>query len=220
MKILSSLILACFATLAAHADVVIEQKAEGPMLNAKMTMKIKGDRARTDTVSDASSVTIFMDLKNEKMMVLVHEQKVAMEKDMKAIREQTEAAQRAAGLDPSRIGAPKATGTKEKVGEWMAEVYEFTLGNVTGKIWVSKDFPNGQAVRDELKRVTAVNNGGFDPNKLDVPGMIVKYQFNTQMGAITSTLIKASQEPVPDSDFVIPQGYNQMAMPPISGTVK
>ena len=186
------------------------------MLNAKMIMKVKGDRARTDTIAEGNNVTILMDLKAEKMMVLMHEQKVAMEKDMRSIRQQTEAAQRAAGIDPSKVGTPKPIGTREKVGEWMADVYEFTIGSVTGRIWVAKDFPNGQAVRDELKKVTAVNNGGFDPNKLDVPGMIVKYQFNTSAGLITSTLIKASQEPVAESEFIIPQGYNQMAMPPVS----
>ena len=96
MKILSSLALVLLASFAARADVVLEQKAEGPMLNAKMIMKIKGDRARTDTIAEGNNFTILMDLKAEKMMVLMHEQKVAMEKDMRSIREQTDAAQRAA----------------------------------------------------------------------------------------------------------------------------
>lgn len=216
MKIFSSLFLVLVAAIAAHGDVVIEQKAEGPMLNAKMTLKIKGHLARTDTVAGASSMTVLMDLKAEKMMVVVHDQKLIVEKDMKAVRQQMEAAQRAAGLDPSAVATPKATGAIEKVGDWAAEVYEFNLGNLPGKLWVAKDFPNGQALRDELKKVSAANNGGFDPNKLDVPGMIVKYQLSTQAGLITSTLLKANEEPVPDSEFLLPRGYNEIAQPPVS----
>jgi hypothetical protein len=215
MKIVLPLLLALATTVAARADIVLEQKAEGPMLNARMTLKVKGDFARTDTVSANSNMTILMDLKAERMMVIVHEKKLIMQKDMKAARQQMEAAQRAAGLDPSMVGKPRATGTMEKVGDWNAEIYEFNLGNLLGKIWVAKDFPNGQAMREELKKVTAANNGGFDPNKLDVPGMIVKYQLHTQAGLITSTLIKATEEPVSDAEFVLPRGYSEMAMPPV-----
>jgi hypothetical protein len=219
MRIVLSLLLALAATTAARADIVLEQKAEGPMLNARMTLKVKGNLARTDTVSANSNMTILMDIKAERMMVIVHDKKMIMEKDMKAVRQQTEAAQRASGLDPSTVGKPKATGTVEKVGDWNAEIYEFSLGNLLGKIWVARDFPNGQVLREELKKVTAANNGGFDPNKLDVPGMIVKYQLNTQAGLITSTLIKAVEEPVADSEFVLPRGYSEMAMPPIPAGV-
>jgi hypothetical protein len=219
MRIVLSLLLALAAATTARADIVLEQKAEGPMLNARMTLKVKGHLARTDTVSANSSTTVLMDIKAERMMVVMHDKKLIVEKDMKAVRQQMEAAQKAAGLDPSAVGAPKATGTIEKVGDWNAEIYEFTLGDLPGKVWVAKDFPNGQALREELKKVTAANNGGFDPNKLDVPGMIVKYQLSTQAGLITSTLIKAAEEPVADTEFVLPRGYSEMAMPPISSGV-
>lgn len=215
------LLLALATTIAARADIVLEQKAEGPMINARMTLKVKGNFARTDTVTANSNMTVLMDIKAERMMVIYHDKKVIMEKDMKAVRQQMEAAQKAAGLDPSAVGKPKATGTMEKVGDWNAEIYEFTLGNLLGKIWVSRDFPNGEAMREELKKVTAANNGGFDPNKLDVPGMIVKYQLHTQAGLITSTLIRAVEEPVSEAEFALPRGYSEMAMPPVQlGTPK
>jgi len=219
MRIVPILALAFAATLAARADVVVEQKTESPMMKGTMSMKIKGDRARMDTFTSSGNISVLMDLKTERMMILMHTQKIVMEKDMKTTREQTEAAQRAAGLDPSKIGTPKATGKTEKVGEWTTDVYEFKLGDMAGRLWVAKDFPNSQVIRDELKKVTAANAGGFDPAKLDVPGLIVKYQLNTAMGMMTSTMLRAAEEPVAETEFLIPQGYNQMAMPPISSGV-
>lgn len=220
MKILSSLFLVLAAAVAARADIVFEQMAEGPAQNAKVIMKIKGHLARMDIISASSTMTTLMDLKTEKMTIVAHSQKLIMEKDMKAVRRQTEDAQRAAGLDPSAVVKTRATGTVEKVGNWMANLYEFKLGEFPGKVWVVMDFPNGQALRDELKKVTAANNGGFDPNKLDVPGMIVKCQLSTQSGPITSTLLRAGEEPVSDAEFILPHGYNEIAQPPISGAAK
>jgi hypothetical protein len=56
-----------------------------------------------------------------------------------------------------------------------------------------------------------------DVNKLDVPGMIVKSVVKTPAGDVTTTLVKAKQEPIPDSEFVIPTGYNEFKMPAAPG---
>ena len=43
--------------------------------------------------------------------------------------------------------------------------------------------------------------------------MVVKTEMNTAIGKMTMTLISAKEEPVADSEFVVPQGYTEMAMP-------
>jgi hypothetical protein len=158
-----------------------------------------------------------MNIKTGDMTTLMHAQKIAMKMNMNAMKAQTEAAQKAAGIDPSKTEKPKATGTTEKVGEWTADVYDFNAGGITGKIWAAKDYPNAQVMKEELKRLSAASASGFDPNKLDVPGMIVKSQMNTAAGLVTSTLVKATQTPVEDSEFAIPAGYNEMKMPTAPG---
>ena len=50
---------------------------------------------------------------------------------------------------------------------------------------------------------------------MDVPGMVVKYEMTTPFGPMVSTLVKATEQPVADSEFVVPQGYSEMAAPPI-----
>lgn len=217
MKLLPALALILAASLTAHADVVIEQKLESSMTNGNMIMKIKGDQARVDMPGPMGQMSVIMNVKSGEMTTLMHAQKMAMKTNLNAIKAQTEAAQKGAGIDPSKMEKPKATGATEKIGEWTADVYEFNAGGATGKIWAAKDFPNAQVLKDELKKLSAANTGGFDPNKMDVPGMVVKSQMNTPVGAVTSTLIKASQEPVADSEFTIPAGYNEMKMPAVPG---
>jgi hypothetical protein len=108
---------------------------------------------------------------------------------------------------------PKATGVIEKVGEWTAEIYEFGVGSSHGKLWVAKDFPNAQTIKDQLKKLSEASSSGFDPSKFDVPGMIVKTQMTTPVGAMTTTLIKAAETPVAESEFVQPTGYQEMKIP-------
>ena len=198
----------------ARADVTIEQKMESSMMNGNMTTKIKGDSARMDMPSPVGgNVTVIMDMKSGDMTTLMHAQKMAMKMNMNDTKKQAEAAQKAAGIDPSKLEKPKATGTMEKVGEWDAEIYEFNAGGMSGKMWVAKDFPNAQAIKDQMSKMSNASSGGFDPSKMDVPGMPVKTQIKTPVGDITTTLVKVSQDAVADSEFDLPQGYTEMKMP-------
>ncbi len=89
-----------------------------------------------------------MNTKTGDMTTLIHSQKMAVKMNMNAMKQQ-------AGLDPSKLEKPKATGVTEKVGEWTAEIYEFSANGISGKAWVAKDFPNYEAFRDELKKLSA-----------------------------------------------------------------
>ena len=96
-----------------RADVTIEQKIESAMMNGNMTMKIKGDNARMDMPSPVGgNVTVIMNMKSGDMTTLMHAQKMAMKMNMNDTKKQAEAAAKAAGLDPSKIEKPKATGIR------------------------------------------------------------------------------------------------------------
>ena len=210
--VIAPVILASFI---ARADVIIEQKMESAVMNGNMTMKIKGDNARMDMPSPVGgNVTVIMNTKSGDMTTLMHAQKMAMKMNMNDAKKQIEAS----GIDPSKTEKPKATGVSEKVGEWTADVYEFNMSGMTGKIWAAKDFPNAKSIKDQMAKMSAASAGGFDVSKLDVPGMVVKTQMTTPVGAMTTTLVKASESPVEDSEFVIPTGYNEMKMPTFPGS--
>lgn len=203
----------------ARADIVIEQKMESSMINGNVTMKLKGDNARMDMPSPlGGGVTTLMNFKSGDMVTLMHQQKMAMKMNLSDVKKQQEAGQKALGVDASKIEKPKATGQKEKVGEYATEIFEMNQGTLQAKLWIAKDFPNAQAIKDQMMKLSSSMGGaGFDPSKLDVPGMVVKSEVTTPVGKMTITLLKAKEEPVDDKEFVKPEGYQEMQMPKMPG---
>lgn len=199
-----------------RADLVIEQKMESQLMNGSMVMKIKGDQARMDMPNPiGGKVSVIMDMKTGEMATLMHEQKMAMKMNLKDAKAAAESQQKAAGIDLTKMEKPKATGATEKVGDWNCEVYEANFGGMTGKMWVAKDFPNYKAIMDQMNRINSAASAGmgFDPSKFDLGGMTVKTEMSTPVGKMTTTLVKATEEAVADSEFTIPAGFNEMKMP-------
>jgi hypothetical protein len=210
------------AAVFARADIVIEQKMESAVINGNVTMKVKGDNARMDMPSPlGGNVTTLMNFKSGDMVTLMHQQKMAMKMNLSDVKKQQEAGQKALGVDPAKLEKPKTTGAKEKVGEYDTEIFEMNQGGLQAKLWIAKDFPNAQAIKDQMMKLTSsMGGGGIDPSKIDVPGMVVKSEVSTPVGKMTITLVRAKEEPVDDKEFVRPEGYQEMQMPklPAAGT--
>ena len=219
MKLILRLVPLILAAAFARADVIIEQKMESAMINGNVTMKLKGERARMDMPSPlGGNVTTLMDFKSGEMTTLLHQQKMAMKMNLADVKKQQEAGQKALGVDPSKIEKPKATGKTEKVGDYDTEIFEMNQGNLQAKLWIAKDFPNAQAIKDQMAKLSSAMGGaGFDPSKVDVPGMVVKSEVSTPVGKMTITLVKAKEEAVDEKEFAKPEGYTDMAMPKLPG---
>ncbi|MCE9608776.1 MAG: DUF4412 domain-containing protein [Chthoniobacter sp.] len=219
MKLLLHIAPLVFAAVLARADLVIEQKMESAAMNGNVTMKVKGDQARMDMPNPVGgNVTMLINFKSGDMVTLMHQQKMAMKLNLADVKKQQDAGQKALGVDLAKIEKPKATGQKEKVGEYNTEIYEMNQGPIQAKMWVAKDFPNAQAIKDQmLKFSNSMGSAGFDPSKLDVPGMVVKSEMGTAAGKMTVTLVKAKEEPVDEKEFVKPEGYQELEMPKLPG---
>ena len=213
--------LLCFAPVLlavslVRADVIVEQKMESAVINGSVTMKLKGDQARMDMPSPAGGgITTMMNFKTGDMVTFMHQQKIAMKMNMESLRKQQAEGQKRLGIDPAKLEKPKSTGEKEKVGDYDTEIFEIKQGGMDARLWVAKDFPNAQAIKTQLMKLSSSMGGagGIDPNKLDVPGMVVKSEVNTPVGKMTVTLVKAREEPVEDSEFKQPEGYQEMKVP-------
>lgn len=217
MKRLLFILPALLTAALARADVVIEQKMESSMLTGNVTMKVKGDLARMETPTPlGGSALVLMNFKTGEMTTYtaVQGQKIAMKMNLDDLKKQQEAGQKMLGVDPAKIEKPKATGTKEKVGDFDTEIFEMSAGPLTSKLWVAKDFPNAQVIKDQMAKVTAGMGGaGMDPSKMDIPGMVVKSEVTTPGGKMTITLVKAKEEDVDEKEFAKPEGYTEMEMP-------
>ena len=209
MKLILRLAPLFLAVVFARADVTIVQKMESAMINGEVTMKLKGDRARMDMPSP---------LGGNVMITLLHQQKMAMKLNLADVKKQQEAGQKALGVDSSKIEKPKATGKTEKVGDFDTEIFEMNQGTLQAKLWIAKSFPNAQAIKDQMMKLSSAMGGaGFDPSKVDVPGMVVKSEVTTPVGKMTITLVRAKEEPVDEKEFDKPEGYQEMQMPKLPG---
>jgi len=78
-----------------------------------------------------------------------------------------------------------------------------------------KDFPNAETIRKEMKKINEASSSRVAPSDMDVPGMVVKSTVVTTAGAMsTTTLVKAREEVVADSEFTLPAGYTDLKMQP------
>jgi len=211
-----------FAVATAQADIIIEQKMESQFMNGTMTTKMKGDWARIDmpAVPGAGSVSMIVDGSKGEITTLMEAQKMAMKMNGADIKKAAEAG----GKKMPDIQKPKATGQKEKVGEYDAEIFETEIpesGKV--KMWVAVDFPRGKEIMEQMKNLykkMPQGNGGLNPGDMDLPGMVVKTEMESPQGKMSVTLVAVKEETIPDDVFTVPAGYNEMQMPDLSGLGK
>lgn len=208
MKPLPWLAALALAGTLAHADFIVEQTTESPFGAGDLVFKVKGDRARVETPDSngGASVTL-IDLVSGRLTNLIPSQKVAYQVDLAAARQKAEAAMRAAGLDVSAL-KPVATGQKDRVGDWAAELYTVSLGGSEMRLWVSTVFPHGREIREQMARFTrAASGGALDPNTFAVPGLVVQSSADVPQGKMLTRLKSVKEGDLPASDFVVPEGY-------------
>ncbi len=196
-----------FAVCLAQADVIIEQKVESAMMSGPTTTKIKGDMMRVDSdMPGMGKVTTILDLTKGKSTMLMHSSKMAMQMDLNALKKKAQAV--STGTEK-----PKATGQKEKIGDWNTEVYEMKAGEMPVKLWLTKDLPNSAALKEQMNKLTKAASMGVDPAQFDLPGIVVKSEMTTTAGKFTTTMTSVKEAPVADSEFAIPADYQSMEMP-------
>lgn len=200
-----------------RADFIMENKLENGRMNIASTMKMKGDMVRMDVASGRlGAMSTLIDTKSGDIVQLIHARKMAVKVSSASIKQQAEAARKKAGFDASAPAAkPKATGAKERVGEWNCEIYTWESGMVSARLWVAMDVPKAA----EIKAMTAkLNSSGMgalqsELNDADLPGVVVKTETTTPSGKSTLTVTSIREEEVAAADLVVPGDYGTMTPP-------
>jgi len=204
-----SLIVLLLAATHARADWVLVQKTDAEGKETVVTTKIKGEQARVDMGDKMSAI-----LGAEGMVMMMHAQKMMMKMDLATLKASLEKTGKGPGGQAA--AKPAATGQKEKVGEWEAEIYtwEGMLGK--GRFWVAKDFPKHaeiSAISDKLGKVMGGAVSGISPQASDFDGMVVKSEMTMMGKSVTTLLVSAKEETLNANEFVPPAGYEEMKMP-------
>ncbi len=194
--------LACLTAASALADITLVQDTLLNGVSSRSTMWIKGDKVRTDNDTTSS---VIMDTATGEMTTLVHEQKMIIKTGTKQL--QALAAQTGSGAEQNlEVSKITATGQREKVDGHDCEIYLSENQGMVVKMWVAKDYPNQEKLREEMK-VLAKMAAPNAPKQPDVPGIAVKTEFEQQGLKFTTRLISLSTDPVDTARFAIPEGY-------------
>jgi hypothetical protein len=211
MKTLLAAFLLSSAVL--HADLVIVQKVEGSGQSGEQTIRIKGDKARTDL---AQQVSVLTDGATGENITLNHTQKTYLRISPAQIKAMIEQVQkmRPPGGEPPKL---TPTGKKEKVGAFECEIFTTTFGGVNVTYWLAKDFPNFPAIMAQMEKLQAggisAMTKGLMPDLKEFPGMQLKTEMDLARKKVTTTIISAKDDTVDPIIFVIPKDYHEAAAP-------
>ena len=185
-----------------HADVVIVQETVMGDTKTKTTMSVKGDKVRTDTESGTSMI---MDTKTGDATTLMHEQKMMMKMNMKAMQA---AAPKEEDKDAKKPEAPKitATGKKEKVDGYECEIYTSESEAGVVKFWMAKDYPDAEKIKKEMEVMTKMAGAGAQKTP-DIPGLMVKSEFENAGVKVVTKVLSAKVKDVSEEIFEVPAGY-------------
>ena len=112
-----------------------------------------------------------------------------------------------------------ATGKSDTISGFAAEEYTCTVAGVKTTLWLTKALPNYETALKEISGSLTqgpmgplMQSYGADMAKL--PGFPIRTVLEFPSGAtITRTVVSVSTKPVPDSEFEIPAGYQEIAVP-------
>ena len=200
----------------ARADLTIVQKVEGAGSLPEMTMKIKGEKVRIEATPEVTSI---YDGKTGEMINIINSQKMVM----RMSADQAKAAAAMAGnqlatqgVKPGEKVKLTATGKKEKISGHETEEYVAETPSYKASYWVAKNYPQADSI---MKQLQATNSEAWNassmgmPDFRDFPGLPLRT--NVSMGGqnYSTTITAVKLDPVPDSEFTVPQGYQEMKMP-------
>lgn len=199
----NTLLTLAFLATAARADITLVQDTLLNGVSSRSTMWIKGDKVRTDNDTTSS---VIMDTATGEMTTLVHEQKMIIRTNTKQLAALAAQAGASAANQELPVTQITATGQRETVDGYDCEIYLSENQGMVVKMWVTKDYPNQEKLREEMKVLAKMTTPNA-PEQPDVPGIAVKTEFEQQGLKFTTKLISLSTDAVDESRFTLPEGY-------------
>ncbi len=215
MKLLGLVGIASLALFSiARADLTIVQKVEGSEGSHEIKMKVKGDHARVDV---NPQMTTIIDAKSGEVVNLLYESKFFVRmsaESAKAIADAAKALVKQEGIKPA---TPAASGKKEKINGYETTEYVTDSPNFHASYWVATNYPDYEKILDQM---AILQKGAFAglmkdmPSYQGLPGLPLRTEVKISgSGTIKSTIESVSLAPLPDTDFSIPAGFNEVVVP-------
>src|SRR5437762_8579976 len=219
------------STIAPASKTGNDEAAEPARAGASMTIKIKGDKARIDaspqltTIFDGKTGEVINLLNDQKSVVRISPDKLKAVTDMLEKFSDKKAAPEKTKLTP--------TGRKEAVNGYETEQYTYDGPGFKAIYWIAPDYPDGAAILAQLQSIKSEFWDAANtrmPDFRDFPGLPIRTRMiigkegqadksssssSDHATEITSTITSVSQEPISDSEFIVPNGFKETKLPDI-----
>ncbi len=210
-----TLALSLLLAATSRADFIIEQKVDGlGQQSGSIVVKIHDTKARAEL---SPGISYISDGATGESITLMHEQKSFMKVTAEQGRALMEEMQKQQGTGTAAPTKPVATGQRENVDQWPAEIFTWSSGSLSVKYWVAKDFPNGAAIQAAMDKARADGLGALNkklvPANSDLPGMVVKTEMKMKQKTVTSTIVSVKEEAVDAKQFEVPADYKELPTP-------
>jgi beta-galactosidase GanA len=218
--VIVSAALSSLLAIAAQADLVVESKIESPQMNSTMTMKIRGDKIRTDVAGGPmGSMSVIVDNQSGDSVSLMHGPKMAMKTSAADMKRVAEMAKQFTGGATGDAAKPNKTGKTEKVGDYDCDVYSWTSGGMSGRYWVAKGHPQEAILKEAEKKMNAGIMAGAQtgPDTSALPGAVLKTETIAPNQTTVVTIVSIKEQKLDDKTFDVPADYKAMAMPQMPG---
>jgi hypothetical protein len=206
--------LLAFLCLAATgvADLVLVQRVEGGGMEGEMTVSIQGKKVRADI---APGISTIVDGDQGDTIVLQHKTKIfnrITAEQTKALADQLLVAQ--ADAAPPKL---MQTNEKKEIAGRQTQAYLWVVGKMKMKFWVCTDFPNADAIQQQLNALQSTGLGpiaaSLMPDPKQMPGLRLRTEFEMGGSKTATTIQTIKQDPVDATIFEIPKGYREVALP-------
>lgn len=210
-----ALFVIAVSLVTARGDLTIVQKVEGGGSVSQMTVKLKGEKAR---IESAPQVTTIMDSKSGEMLTLMNDEKKFIRISGDKAKAFAEMATKYAADPGGGATKPKLTptGKKETINGYESEEYICEAPSFKASYWIATKYPDSAAILNQLQAMTPVAWGAAGkgmPDYRDFPGLPLRTQMAVSGKQITTTITAVNQNPVPDSEFLVPTEFKEMKMP-------
>ncbi len=205
----------------ARADLTIVQKVDGAEGLHRITMKVKGDKARVEV---NPQITTIIDAKTGSITNLMNDKKIVMTIPGDKAKAMAEMAKSFVKEESPVQTTPRPTGKKETINGYETEEYVSDSPKFHASYWVATTYPDYAKI---LQQMAVLQKGAFAsvtkgmPDYHALPGMPLRTQVKMpDRPEVTSTIESVSVAPLSDADFTVPAGYSEMKLPDLPANQK
>ncbi len=196
------------STLAARADLVMQQQITSGTNTGTVTIKVKGTKLRVDMYAgQPQAISTIKDLKTGETLMLLHSQKMFLKQSGAPTKP-------ASGVTPPKV---RSMGKTQKLGAYDTDIYTWTNSRgITGFFWVARNYPDYARIKMEIATLDNTAGGlndGMTPALSTLPGMVLKTQITGHGQTLTVTLLSAKDGLLDASVFQTPGNYRPLPLP-------